>query len=245
MISCIDLFTYYHYKISSAEQHYLFQRCGQSLWRGPGPEWILICWREGEKERGKEEVMERRKKGRERGREKEEKEGGEKEEGNQLSGPCIIHREINSHSSKAVGHTPAQAHPVHPTQKSSFRALWLCHLHSEVGDESCGWNLHQKLNFLVLRSSIQHSAGNRSEGIARNNGRLHREFCHQRFGFLLELKHTVFSMMCETMIQPFGKEVILFFSIREIIFNLEEFGMWFFTSVFVFPDFTTFYSLHV
>lgn len=185
---------------------------------------------EGMRERKrKRRGHERRKKGRERGREKEEKEGGEKEEGNQPSGQWIIHREINSHSSKAMAHTSAQihpvypVHPVHPTQKSSFWALWPCHLHSEVGDERCSWNLHQKLNFLVLRSSIQHFAGNRSEGIARNNGRLHWEFCHQRFGFLLELKHRVFSMMCETMIQPFGKKWSFFFHERN---NLEFGRVW-------------------
>ena len=65
------------------------------------------------------------------------------------------------------------------------------HLHSEVGDESCSWNLHLKRDFLVLRPSVEHPTGNCGEGITGDDGRFHRELRHQGFGFLLESKHTV------------------------------------------------------
>lgn len=184
-------------RISRADEHCLCHRSRPIMWRVPGPEGVLICWRQqrgnGRKEGRREEWKERRD-----NRQEERREGR-----NQPSDLYTIPWDINSQSERAVDHTSSQAHPDHPTQKSSFQGLWpVCHLHSEVGDESGGWNLHLKHNFLVLRRSVQHSAGNRSEGITRNNGRLHWELCHQGFGFLLEVKHTVFSVMQESTIQP-------------------------------------------
>lgn len=66
-----------------------------------------------------------RKEQREGGREKGKKKGGEKEKGNQPSSPCIIHWEINSHRSKAVGHT----HQLRLTLSTLHR-----NLHSGLSD---------------------------------------------------------------------------------------------------------------
>jgi hypothetical protein len=95
------------------------------------------------------------------------------------------------------------------------------HIHGEVGDERWGWNLHLELHILVLRSSVQHFAGNCGESITRNNSGLHREFCHQGLGFLSELKHTVFSVMHERMNQTLWRQVGLV-SILAIISQLDS-----------------------
>lgn len=61
--------------------------------------------------------------------------------------------------SKTVVLTASQAPPDHSTENLHSRV----HLHSEVGDESCSWNLHLKRDFLVPRPSVEHPTRNCGE----------------------------------------------------------------------------------
>lgn len=190
-----------------------------------------VGMKDGEKKRkeGKKESIRRRMKWKKtkeeekgwRGRVRRKQEEREQKESMQAALWVLDHlQDMNPHSLMSYG--------PHALSGSPWPSADHClqHLHGEVGDEGCFWNLHLELNILVLRSSVEHSAGHCGEGIARNNGRLHRELRHQGLGFLRELKCTLFSGIRENWFEHLRLVGVESFPTWEIISNLRTFGIW-------------------